>query len=77
MGLNITPEQRREYADRVRSEAEQRGEMFREEMGDRLFDLLEENFPEEHAARRRRDAANAFVAGVAVGLIGRELLRRR
>ncbi|QLG29137.1 hypothetical protein HUG10_17075 [Halorarum halophilum] len=77
MGLNITPEQRREVADRVRSEAGQRSEMLREEMGDRLFDLLEENFPEEYAARRRRDGARAFVAGVAVGLIGRELLRRR
>ena len=51
--------------------------MLREEMGDRLFDLLEENFPEEYAARRRQDGARAFVAGVAVGLIGRELLRRR
>lgn len=88
MELELTPEQRRKYVDRMRaegskarsmarSEAEQRGEMLRHEMGDRLFDILEENFPEEYAARRRRDAAGAFAAGVAVGVVGRELLRRR
>ena len=77
----MTPEQRREYAERMRArarvEADRRGEMLRQELGDRLFDFLEENFPEEYAARRRRDAATAFAAGVAVGLVGRELLRRR
>lgn len=84
MELKFIPEQRREYADRVRREtaraqleAGQRGEMLRHEMGDRLFDILAKNFPEEYAARRRRDAAGAFAAGVAVGVVGRELLRRR
>ncbi|WP_313691995.1 hypothetical protein [Halorarum halobium] len=81
MEFTIPPEQRREYADRVRakarSEAGQRGEQLRHEMGDRLFDILAESFPEEYAARRRRDAGRAFVAGIAVGLLGRELLGRR
>ena len=84
MELKLTPEQRREYAERLRRETErarmqagQRGEVLRKEMGERLFDALEENFPEEYAARRRRDATGAFAAGLVVGLLGRELLRRR
>ncbi|QLG63762.1 hypothetical protein [Halorarum salinum] len=88
MGFTISPEQRSQYADRMREggskarvrareTAAERRETLRRELGDRLFDALEENFPEEYAARRRRDAAKAFGAGVAVGLVGRELLRRR
>ncbi|WP_435145140.1 hypothetical protein [Halobaculum sp. P14] len=84
MDLTTTPEQRRAYADRVRSgglraraEAGERGDALRSDVGDRLFDLLAENFPEEYAARRRRDAVRAFGAGVVVGLVAREALRRR
>ena len=84
MDLTITPEQRREYTERVREEtakaraqAGERGEEVRSQVGDRLLDVMAENFPEEYAARRRAAILQGFGAGVAIGLIGRELLRMR
>lgn len=71
-----------EYAERVRSgtseartKASQRGELVRHEVGDRMFDIMTEYFPEEYQARRRDELIRAFGAGIAVGFLGRELLR--
>ena len=68
-----------EYAERVRSKARSRadegGQVVRSELGDRMFDLLTEYFPEEYAARRREELVRAFSAGIAVGVLGRELVR--
>ena len=68
-----------EYADRVRSEARTRagegGQIVRSEVGDRMFDLMTEYFPEEYAARRREEMLRAFGVGVAVGFLGREAVR--
>lgn len=68
-----------EYAQKVRSEARdragERGQLVRHEVGDRMFDIMTEYFPEEYAARRRSELARAFGAGLAVGFLGRELVR--
>ncbi|MFC7069825.1 hypothetical protein [Halobaculum lipolyticum] len=68
-----------EYAEKVRTEARsragERGELVRHEVGARMFDLMEEYFPEEHAERRRQELVRAFGAGIAVGFLGREILR--
>ena len=84
MDLKLTPEQRKEYTERVReetararAEAGERGDEMRSQVGDRLLDVMAENFPEEYAARRRSILMKGFVAGVAVGLLGREALRMR
>lgn len=84
MDLKLTPEQRREYTERVReetararAEASERGDEMRSQVGDRLLDVMAENFPEEYASRRRAALMQGFGAGVAVGLLGRELLRMR
>jgi len=68
-----------EYAEKVRSEARdragERGQLVRHEVGDRMFDLMTDYFPEEYAARRRGELARTFAAGVAAGFLGRELVR--
>jgi len=68
-----------EYAEKVRSEARERagerGQLVRHEVGERMFDLMADYFPEEYAARRRNELARAFGAGLAVGFLGRELVR--
>ncbi|WP_435064562.1 hypothetical protein [Halobaculum sp. EA56] len=68
-----------EYADKVRSEARtragERGRLVRHEVGERMFDLMTEYFPEEYAARRRSELARAFGVGLATGFLGRELVR--
>ncbi|UIP00508.1 hypothetical protein Hbl1158_03865 [Halobaculum sp. CBA1158] len=68
-----------EYAEKVRSGARtragERGALVRHEVGDRMFDLMTDYFPEEYAARRRGELARAFGAGLAVGFLGRELVR--
>ncbi|MXR42568.1 hypothetical protein GRX01_14635 [Halobaculum sp. WSA2] len=68
-----------EYAEKVRSEARtragERGQLVRHEVGERMFDLMTDYFPEEYAARRRSGLARAFGAGLAVGFLGRELVR--
>jgi len=56
-------------------ESEESAEMKRR-LGERMVDLTEEYFAEEVAARRRRSAATAFVAGVAVGAVGVRYLWR-
>lgn len=57
-------------------ESEESAEM-RHRLGERMVDLTEEYFPEEVSARRRRIAAAAFAAGVAVGTVGASSLSRR
>lgn len=68
-----------EYAEKVRSEARtragERGALVRHEVGDRMFDLLTEYFPEEYQARRRDELIRAFGVGVAAGFLGREAVR--
>lgn len=61
--------------DEARVRAGERGELLRHELGDRMFDLLTEYFPEEYQQRRRREMARAFGVGVAAGFLGRELAR--
>lgn len=58
-------EGRRETA---REQLEGRTELARVELGERLFDLGEEYFPEVAKRRRRNVAATAFVAGVSTGI---------
>jgi urease accessory protein UreF len=57
-------------------ESEESAEMKRR-LGERMVDLTEEYFAEEVTARRRRTAATAFAAGVAVGAVGMRLVSRR
>ncbi|MFC6787338.1 hypothetical protein [Halobaculum halobium] len=68
-----------EYAEKVRSEARsragERGALVRHEVGDRMFDLMTDYFPEEYAARRREELIRTFGVGVAVGFLGREAVR--
>lgn len=61
--------------DEARGRASVRGEHLRHELGDRMFDLLTEYFPEEYQARRREELIRAFSAGIAVGFLGREAAR--
>ncbi|ESP87673.1 hypothetical protein [Candidatus Halobonum tyrrellensis] len=84
MDIKLTPEQRREYTERVREEttkareeAGERGDEMRSQVGDRLLDVMAENFPEEYESRRRAAMLKGFGVGVAVGLLGREALRMR
>lgn len=68
-----------EYAGKVtsgaRSRAGERGQLVRHEVGERMFDLMTEYFPEEYRERRREELIRAFGAGIAVGFLGRELVR--
>ncbi|MFB9825654.1 MULTISPECIES: hypothetical protein [Halobaculum] len=68
-----------EYAEKVRSGARsragERGQLVRHEVGERMFDLMTEYFPEEYRERRREELIRTFGAGIAVGFLGRELVR--
>ncbi|WP_284012277.1 hypothetical protein [Halobaculum litoreum] len=71
-----------EYAEKVRSgtsearsRAGERGELVRHEVGERMFDLMMEYFPQEYQERRRDELVRAFGAGIAVGFLGREIVR--
>ena len=68
----------REELDRrtesVREEFARRKGETRAELGERLFDLGEEYFPEEASRRRRKYASAGFVVGLAAGFIARHLL---
>lgn len=55
-------------AMKARARASEEGEVVKHHLGETMLDLFEEYFPEETAARRRKDMAKAFVVGVAVGL---------
>lgn len=59
----------------VRSRAGERGELVRHEVGERMFDIMTEYFPDEYRERRRAELTRAFGAGLAVGFLGRELVR--
>lgn len=63
-------------AMKARARASEEGEVVKHHLGETMLDLFEEYFPEETAARRRKDMAKAFVVGVAVGL-GSHLLWNR
>lgn len=54
--------------DGAREHLEGHTESARAELGERLFDLGEEYFPEVAQRRRRNVAAAAFVAGVSAGI---------
>lgn len=64
------------YEERARREAERRTSALKHRVGRTAFDVLEEQFPEEARARRRKDGAALFVAGVAIGLLVHYLLDR-
>ncbi|AEN04727.1 hypothetical protein [Halolamina sp.] len=57
-------------------ESEESAEM-KHRLGERMIDLTEEYFPAEVTARRRRTAAAAFAAGLAIGAVGAGYLSGR
>lgn len=61
---------------RARSEAQRQASYAKDEFGRMVADAVEEYFPEETRARRRRMARRAFFAGVAVGFLLGNALRR-
>jgi len=63
-------------AESVREEFERRKGETKQELGERLFDLGEEYFPEEASRRRRRVASVGVVVGFAAGFVARHLLDR-
>ena len=63
-------------AMKARARASEEGEVVKQRLGETMFDLMEEYFPEESASRRRQDMAKAFVAGLAVGLAARLFWKR-
>lgn len=74
-GGDIRNELRNEAAARARMEAvkararaSEEGTVVKHRLGETMLDLMEDYFPQETAARRRKDMAQAFAAGVAVGL---------
>lgn len=56
---------------------EELGRMARNELGRVAADAVEEYFPQEAKARRRRSAWRAFLVGLALGVVGRYALRRQ
>ncbi len=67
-------EQLDDRAESVREEFERRTDETKNELGERLFDLGEEYFPEVAARRRRQMVSAGFVVGLAVGFGARHLL---
>lgn len=83
VGNDLRSELRNEATDRARLEAlkararaSEEGEVVKQRLGETMFDLMEEYFPEETASRRRQHMAKAFFAGVVVGLGARYLWNR-
>lgn len=73
---NEATDRARLEALKARARASEEGELVKQRLGETMFDLMEEYFPEESASRRRQHMAKAFVAGIAVGLAGRFLWKR-
>lgn len=74
---SMTPTDSTERAKaRARMEAQRQAEVAKEEVGRMVADAVESYFPEEAKARRRRLARRAFFAGVAVGFLLGNALRR-
>lgn len=80
---DLRSELRNEATDRARLEAlkararaSEEGEVVKQRLGETMFDLMEEYFPEETANRRRQHMAKAFFAGVVIGLGARYLWNR-
>lgn len=71
-----TPETEDRVKDRVMTEAERGVESAKHEFGRMVVDAVEEHFPEETRDRRRRVARQAFLAGLAVGFLLGNALRR-
>lgn len=63
-------------AMKARARASEEGTVVKHHLGETMLDLMDEYFPEETAARRRKDMAKALVVGLVAGLAGRELLNR-
>ena len=63
-------------AEALRQEFERRTDETRLELGDRVFDLAEEYFPETADRRRRQTLSVGFVVGLAIGFVARHLLDR-
>lgn len=61
-------EARQRARQRAEFEAERQANALRAELGTRAWEALEEYFPEEAKARRRRQRLRALIAGVALGL---------
>jgi ElaB/YqjD/DUF883 family membrane-anchored ribosome-binding protein len=62
--------------EEAREELEGRTDEARNEVGERLFDLGDEYFPEVASRRRREAGAVGFAAGILVGVVARHLLDR-
>lgn len=61
-------EVRAQARQRATTEAERQADELRAQLGTRAWETLEEYFPEEARARRRRQQIRALVAGAAIGL---------
>ncbi|PSP75435.1 hypothetical protein BRC81_15525 [Halobacteriales archaeon QS_1_68_20] len=63
-----------ERAETVREELERRTDETKMELGERLFDLGEEYFPQVAAQRRRQLVSAGFLVGLAAGFLARHLM---
>lgn len=68
-------EARERATERAAIEAERQADALRTELGTRAWETLETYFPEEAKERRRRERIRALVAGVALGLGIRAVVR--
>ena len=64
------------YRDRARTTAQRQKELAKHELGRRAFETLENYFPEEAKARRRRSGMTLFLVGLAAGILLRHAVDR-
>lgn len=74
--LDRRAKETREEVDGARENIERRTNKARTEVGEHLFSLGEEYFPEVAQRRRRKNAIGAFGAGVVVGALVSYLIGR-
>lgn len=68
-------EEKTRLKEAAKKEAERKKATAKHELGRAVLDVTDEYFPEEVRDRRRRDMARGFLAGAAIGLLLRSLIR--